>query len=104
MSASQTVFTLQGKQRVLAEGGCIFPSPRPLCPPRTGSRRLPLRTRSGSTPQLQVENLSHTHSEQVKSDQAEIFLKGVDILAKILRKVATLPRPAAFNPLSGSDK
>lgn len=53
--------------------------------------------------QFQFKNLSRTYAEQIKSDQAEIALKGVNILTKFLRKDARLTSPATFNLVSGSD-
>lgn len=67
-------------------------------------RRLPLSACSGSTHQFQFKNLSHTHSEQIISDQAEIALKGVNILTKFLLKAATLSSSATLNLLSGLDQ
>lgn len=48
--------------------------------------------------------LSHTCIGRIKSDQAEIALKGVNILTKLLLSVAMLTRSATLRLLSGSDK
>lgn len=54
--------------------------------------------------QFHRQTLSHAYTGKIKSDQAEIALKGVNILTKPLFSVVMLTGSATLSLLSGSDK
>lgn len=54
--------------------------------------------------QFQPQTLSHTYTGKIKSDRAEIALKGVNILTELLFSVVMLTWSATLSLLSGSNK
>lgn len=97
-----SVPTFQGDYRVSAEVGSFSRHHGPL--PTTHRPCCLPRAHSGPTHHFLIKNLSHTHSEQIKSDQAEIALKGISTVPNFLLQVAARTSSATRDPSSRSDR